>query len=62
VRLTSALFVVFFLAAGKAFDGYWGLVAWPVWALAFGYGVELVWAAARAVTQSPHQVGPGAGT
>ncbi|HKY23341.1 MAG TPA: hypothetical protein VJM31_19145 [Vicinamibacterales bacterium] len=39
VRLTSAAYLVFFLAAGKGFDAYWGTMAWPTWALAFGYGV-----------------------
>jgi hypothetical protein len=40
VRLTSAVYVAFFSVAGKVFDDYWGLIAWPTWALACGYGVE----------------------
>ena len=42
LRLASAIYVAFFLVAGKVFDGYWGLIAWPTWALACGYGVEAV--------------------
>ena len=44
VRLAAASYLVFFLAAGKGFDNYWGLIAWPTWALAVGYGAD---AAAR---------------
>ncbi len=42
VRLTSAAYAAFFLVAGQRFNDYWGLIAWPTWALAFGYGVQLV--------------------
>jgi hypothetical protein len=47
VRLASAIYVAFFLVAGKVFNGYWGLIAWPTWALACGYGVE---AAAQSIS------------
>ena len=40
LRLASAVYVGFFLVAGRPFNGYWGLVAWPTWALACGYGAE----------------------
>jgi hypothetical protein len=43
VRLTSAAYLAFFLVAGKAFDQYWGLVAWPAWSIALGYGVSETW-------------------
>jgi hypothetical protein len=42
IRLTGAIYVAFFLLAGKAFNGYWGLVAWPTWALGCGSGLQLV--------------------
>ena len=47
VRLACAVYAVFFLLAGKTFNGYWGLVAWPSWALGCGFGLQL---AADAVT------------
>jgi hypothetical protein len=40
VRLTSATYAVFFLLAGQGFNQYWGLVAWPTWAIAAGYGAD----------------------
>jgi hypothetical protein len=42
VRVTSAVYLVFFLVGGRTFNGYWGLIAWPTWAIAFGYGVQLL--------------------
>ena len=52
-RVATAVYLGFFMVAGKPFDGYWGLVAWPTWALAFGYGLLLVRDAARSVITSP---------
>ena len=52
VRVASLAFVGFFLVAGQEFDGYWGLVAWPTWALACGYGFHLTLLAARAAVRS----------
>ena len=40
VRWTSIAYGAFFLIAGKSFNVYWGLVVWPTWALAVGYGVD----------------------
>jgi hypothetical protein len=40
VRTASAVYVVFFLVAGKPFNDYWGLMAGPTWALACGYGAR----------------------
>lgn len=40
LRLTSATYAAFFLVAGRPFDTYWGLVAWPAWALACGFGAR----------------------
>lgn len=53
VRLTSAAYVAFFLVAGKSFDGYWGMIAWPAWALACGYGLQLILDAAHTVATPP---------
>jgi hypothetical protein len=39
VRLTALAYLLFFMAAGKPFDTYWGLVAGPSLAIAIGYGV-----------------------
>jgi hypothetical protein len=49
LRLTTGAYLLFFLAAGKAFDVYWGMLAWPAWALACGYGMERVRDAIRAL-------------
>ena len=40
VRVTSAVYLAFFLVAGQPFNQYWGLMAWPTWALACGYGLH----------------------
>jgi hypothetical protein len=40
VRLTSAAYCVLFVVAGKHFDHYWGLVVWPTWVFAIGWGLE----------------------
>ena len=42
VRLTSAAYCLLFVLAGKHFDHYWGLVVWPTWVFAFGWGLEMV--------------------
>ena len=47
VRAASAVYVLFFLVAGKPFNSYWGLMAWPTWALACGYGVDTTGRAIR---------------
>jgi hypothetical protein len=57
VRLASAAYVVFFCVAGKPFDHYWGLVAWPVWSLACGYGLQFVFETWSAATAKPTPVG-----
>jgi hypothetical protein len=49
VRIASLAFGGFFLVAGMPMNQYWGLIAWPTWALACGYGVQLISDAARAV-------------
>jgi len=42
VRLTSTAYLTMFLVVGKPFDGYWGLVVWPVWAFAGGFGLQAI--------------------
>ena len=42
VRWSAVSFILFFLVAGKPFDTYWGLVAWPVWAVCCGYGAQYI--------------------
>lgn len=42
VRLTSAVYLGGFLIAGQTFNEYWGLIAWPTWALACGYGAQAI--------------------
>jgi hypothetical protein len=39
-RLVAAVYLVFFLVVGQSFDTYWGLVAWPSWALIVGGGTQ----------------------
>lgn len=53
VRAASAAYVAFFLAAGRPFNGYWGLTAAPTWALACGYGVSMVRRAIGAASAPP---------
>jgi hypothetical protein len=58
VRLASAAYLVFFLSFGHAFNEYWGLIAWPTWALASGYGVHaLLGMAAQGATPRDHGAG-----
>jgi hypothetical protein len=47
VRLATGLYVGFFLVAGLPFNNYWGLIAWPAWAVASGYGLQAVVDAVR---------------
>jgi hypothetical protein len=42
VRRGSAVYLVFFLIAGQSFNNYWGMVAWPLWAVASVYGALAV--------------------
>ena len=49
VRLAGASYVGFFLVAGRPFDGYWGLIAWPSWALACAFGIDLIRQAINAI-------------
>jgi hypothetical protein len=42
IRLTSVVYVAFFMVAGKEFNQYWGMMAWPTWAFACGYGLDSV--------------------
>lgn len=52
VRLGSLVYAIFFLAAGKPFNHYWGLVAGPTWAIACGYGAVSLFSAIRAEVAS----------
>jgi len=52
VRATTAVYLVFFFVAGKSFDEYWGLIAWPSFALAFGAGVQTIVSAVLLVSGS----------
>lgn len=51
-RAASAVYMLFFMLAGQSFNGYWGFVAWPTWALAFGYGTEDLVEAGRTLSSS----------
>ena len=55
VRVVAGVYLAFFLIAGKSFDGYWGLLAWPTWALASGYGLQAVFDAAHTVVAGFHR-------
>lgn len=57
-RAGTAAYVVFFMLAGQSFNGYWGLLAWPVWAVAAGYGLQTLVDAGRALAgPRPHSTG-----
>lgn len=49
VRWSAVSFTLFFLVAGKSFDTYWGLVAWPVWAMCCGFGAQYIVELAKTV-------------
>jgi hypothetical protein len=56
-RLATGAYLAFFTAAGQAFNGYWGFVAWPAWAVASGFGLQAVVDAAGALRASrSHEV------
>lgn len=57
VRWTAASFVLFFLLAGKNFDTYWGLAAWPVWAVCCGYGAQYLVLLATTTRPIPSRLG-----
>jgi hypothetical protein len=42
LRLGAGVYLVLFLIVGQPFDRYWGLLVWPTWALACGYGAAAV--------------------
>jgi hypothetical protein len=50
VQLASATYVVLFLFIGQPFDHYWGLLAWPTWMLACGFGAQAIADAVRNLT------------
>jgi hypothetical protein len=54
VRITSAVYVMFFLVAGKAFNQYWGMMAWPTWAFACGYGVDAIRSTVHDLFETSH--------
>ena len=49
-RLASGVYLGYFLVAGQSFNGYWGLVAWPAWAVASGYGLQAIFESVRTLT------------
>jgi len=38
IKATALIYAIFFMIAGQAFNQYWGLMAWPVWAVTCGFG------------------------
>ena len=42
LRAASGAYAMFFLVAGLPFNGYWGWMAVPAWAMVCGYGVDTV--------------------
>jgi hypothetical protein len=54
-RLASAAYLLFFMVAGHSFNGYWGFVAWPAWALASGFGLQGVIDAASTLVAESHR-------
>jgi hypothetical protein len=54
VRFTSAAYVIFFLIAGKASNQYWGMIVWPTWAFACGYGVNAIRSAVHDLFDPSH--------
>lgn len=63
-RSASAAYIGFLFVAGKPFNHNWGLLAWPVWAVASGYGAAAVIAATATLgsrtprSPHPHTGGP----
>ena len=52
-RLATGVYIGFFMIAGQPFNGYWGLVAWPAWAMASGFGLQALVDAVRAIFRVP---------
>jgi hypothetical protein len=52
VRLTCGLYSLLFLVVGQNFNEYWGLLLWPSWLLAAGYGAQTVLCDTHAVLGS----------
>jgi Na+/proline symporter len=48
-RITAAAYLAFFLVAGQSFDWYWGLTAWPTWALVVAGGPRAIAHAIRTI-------------
>lgn len=42
LRAAIGVYALFFLVAGQPFNGYWGLMAWPCWAVTCGYGARVI--------------------
>jgi hypothetical protein len=51
-RLAAGVYIGFFLVAGQRFNTYWGLMAWPAWAVVSGYGLQNVIDAVHALLAS----------
>ena len=60
VRVGAGVYLVLFLAVGQPFDRYWGLLVWPTWALACGYGAAAIVAATRTVVRAARAPGTSA--
>ena len=43
LRVVVTTYIGFFALAGQIFDTYWGMIAWPTWALAAGFGAQSVY-------------------
>jgi hypothetical protein len=52
-RAALAAYLFLFLVAGQPFDAYWGAMAWPVWAMGAGYGIEVIRDAVHASRLGP---------
>ena len=55
LRLTSAAYALMFLAIGQSFDRYWGLLPWPTWMLACGFGADAILSAVRVLVDNDPQ-------
>ena len=51
IRITSATYLLFFLAVGQSFNTYWAYLIWPTWSLASGFGAHELLQGIRHVTQ-----------
>jgi hypothetical protein len=53
VRVATAMYLLFFLVAGKPFNHYWGILTAPLWAVSAAHGLSSLSDHVRALARHP---------